>query len=100
MALKRKKLLRRAKVSEIAANLDISPDSYSACPLIEICGEREVFVSGCGALLEYGDEIISFESSLGVITVCGEALKIFGFSNGHMTLNGKIRSVMIGAQDD
>lgn len=100
MALKKKKIFKRENIADIAANLDISPDSYSSCPLIEICGDREVFISGCGALLEYGNEIISFESSLGIITVQGTFLTISGFSDGHMTVNGKINSVLIGERND
>ena len=83
----------------IGARLDLPPDSYSRCPVIEICGS-EVFVSGCGSLIEYGDCAISLESPYGAVKVKGSGLSVSGFSDGRMTLRGNVRSVTIGDADD
>ena len=97
MAFSKKKRKIRT-VDDAAAKLDLPPDSYSSCPLIEICGS-EVFISGCGSLLEYGDDVISLESGYGIVRVKGSGLTVSGFSDGHMTLRGTVHSVTIGESD-
>lgn len=100
MAIRRKK--KDGAVSNknrLATSLQLSPDSYSGCPMLEICGDSEVFISGCYSLLEYTDDMISFSSALGMIRINGKSLSLSGFSEKRMTVNGKILGVKIGEDE-
>lgn len=88
-----KKLPMRTRIS---SKFDLPADSFSMCPLIEICGDGEVFISGCKSLLNYTENNVSFDSDMGVINVYGRHLTINSFSERRMTVVGDVRDVKIG----
>ncbi len=91
MARKPKKIKRFS----LSGKLDLPQDSFTECSLIEICGNGEVFISGCRSILEYSAEEVSFDTTLGNVSILGDCLKLCNFYDGRISVSGTVTEVKI-----
>ena len=62
-------------------------------PRLELNGNREITVEGCGGVLEYSDSYLKIKLPKGSLTVCGTAFDIVSFAGETITVRGRMSSL-------
>lgn len=89
-----KKHRLKSAVSEFAAELFETPSA--AVPggwSVTLTDGREAYVTGCRAILSYGDEMITVDVGEAVLSITGQGLDIVRYCDGEITVRGDILSV-------
>jgi len=84
----------------ICETFDIPVGTFGKISFVEATGNRELGISGCEALLNYGSDRIVLRLCDGIITVLGEGLELRSFSGGRVTVNGIITGISYGECHD
>ncbi len=73
--------------------LDVPLESISAVSVVEVCGNREVNVSGCEGVLEYDRERILLRVRDGIVLLRGREMEMHAFVQDRVTVSGFIDAV-------
>ena len=97
--MKRKRRFE-GKLGEIIGEMFEMPSAavYGGVSLTLTDG-REVYVTGCRAILSYSGEYIEVETGLGKIGIVGEELDISNYTDSEITVRGAIKSVSMQEDD-
>lgn len=79
----------------IRETLDIPTESISALSVVELKGDREAVVSGCGGVLEYGTETVILRVREGCVRLEGAHLEMQSLIADRITVHGVIRAVYL-----
>ena len=83
-----RKLLERA-----SRQLELPAEIVAGLPRIEVTGTGELSIEPHRGLLEYAQERISIDSSIGAISVTGEGLTIKLMNRERITVTGCVYSI-------
>lgn len=72
---------------------DFNASNNMAGPHIEMFSNKEVFVDGCGGILEYNDVYVKIRIKKGMIIISGTNIDIPVFEGKTITIKGTIDSI-------
>lgn len=84
----------------ILESLDIPVGTFGRVSFIEASGNREINISGCTGLAEYGSERIVLELCDGCMTISGAKLELRSFSGGRVSVSGIISGIIWGRETE
>lgn len=82
-------------ITHILDQNNISLETISEKPIIEIVGERRVLVEKHLGIATYGQECILVNMEYGSICICGNNLEIVQMTKDQLLIIGKIDSVRL-----
>lgn len=95
-----RKIRLNDKVAEfIGEMLEIPSAPVTGGFSVRVTDGREVYITGCRAILSYDDGIIVVKTGEGTLTVNGEGLDIGGYTDSEITVRGTIHSVIMGDKE-
>ena len=77
----------------ISNNLEFPLEGVTDVPVVELKGNKEAFVHGCKAIVEYNPNYVIFDANHYQIKVAGERLTLNNFSFGCMSISGLITDI-------
>lgn len=78
----------------IAQRLDLPRDVVLNIPKIMITGDNEITIENHKGVVLFEEKEIKINSSVGLITICGDGFEILFMGGSTLTLSGKFRSVV------
>ena len=75
-------------------------DLLARIPVFVVRGNREIEISGCEGILEYGEERIVLETGGSCCVVTGRGLTLGDFSEGFLSVRGEIGSLRFGGNGE
>ncbi len=75
--------------------LDIPMESISPLSVVELKGDREAVVSGCGGVLEYSPETVILRVREGCVRIAGMHLEMQSLIADRITVCGVIAAVYV-----
>ena len=66
---------------------------FGDIPELSFRGNKEVVIEGCKGVLEYSENIIRINTSIGIVCFCGRGLNLVCISETEMIINGFITKV-------
>lgn len=85
-----KKVNIKARFSE---SLELPKEAVLGVPTVKITGTNEIYIENHKGILEYGNEYLRINSSLGIIKITGRNLQIKEISQEEILINGIIISL-------
>ena len=73
--------------------LEIPPTARAGNAQIELLGNREAFVDGCGGVLQYEDDVVRIAAGDSIIRFTGTGLCICALQAGQVRITGLIAGV-------
>lgn len=78
----------------IAQRLDLPRDVVLNIPKIMITGDNEITIENHKGVVLFEEKEIKINSSVGLITICGDGFEILFMGGSTLTLSGRFRSVV------
>lgn len=66
---------------------------FSDAPIFEMRGNKEIVIEGSKGVIEYTDELIRINTSLGLVCFSGRNLNLKCITSGELIINGFILSI-------
>lgn len=70
-------------------------DSLGILPLVEVAGDRRVFVEHHQGVVQYSKEIVSIRVRYGILTIHGSGLELRHMSRTQLAVAGAINSITL-----
>ena len=91
---------RRTRIEKLAETFrrgfDLPAGGLSAAAGITLTGNTQAVIEGCLGVLEYGSELLAFNTGQLIVRLRGAGLTIVSFQGGIVTVNGTIAAVEFG----
>ncbi len=78
-----KRIKNALEIDELAIDTD----------LVEMRGQSDLTVRGCGRILNYGEEEISLSMHKYILKISGTGLYLASFNNGAVRVSGEVESL-------
>lgn len=87
---------RESYLNRLSSTLNIPSDILTGAPIITLIGKSEISVENYKRIIEYTNNNIKIQTSIGSITIQGNDLKIVYFGNDEMKINGRFNLISYG----
>ena len=84
---------RETYLDMLSSTLNLPSDILTGAPIITIIGKGEISVENYKRIIEYTDKKIRILTSIGIILIQGNHLKISYFANEEMKITGRFHSM-------
>ena len=82
-------------LERLADQADLSGESLSVMPLVEIAGNRRVLIEGHRGVTQYGCDCICVRVSYGTVAVNGIDLELAQMTKAQLIIRGKIHKITL-----
>ena len=83
-------------VQDLFELFELPPETAGAAKT-QIIRDREVLIENHRGLIEYSEELISVDSSDGIISVRGSALRVRAMTDKRIRISGRIAALEFGS---
>lgn len=80
-------------LQEISRRLDLPPDAICSDPCVELQGKRTLTITGHRGIVGFEADCIGISTTLGVLRVCGQGLRMQQMNRERIVLYGRIDGV-------
>lgn len=81
--------------SRLSLRADFDIENQFQQPLVEICGEKRIYIENHSGVIEYGTERIGVRVRYGSVYIVGCDLRLCHMSGRQLLIRGKIESVSL-----
>lgn len=86
---------RKSWTQQLVERMEEQGESMPLQPILELCGDRRVWIENHYGVKEYSLERIAVAVRYGQIVICGEGLRVNRMQGQMLVITGKIESIAI-----
>lgn len=86
---------QRAWAQRLRGYLDMDTEALPLQTVLELCGDRRLLIENHTGVREYGPEKICVRVRYGVVSVCGEGLRLCRMQSQQLVIMGRIDSIAV-----
>ncbi len=82
-------------MERLADGADLSGEPLPAQSLVELCGDRRVFIENHFGVVQYSCDKISVKVRYGTISVGGKELELLHMTRDQLVISGEIDNIVV-----